>query len=27
LVCYLYQQTVEEWVNDARRAIRQEAKS
>jgi hypothetical protein len=25
LICYLYQQTVEEWVSDARRAIRQEA--
>ena len=27
LVCYLNQQTVVEWVSDARRAIRQEAKS
>ena len=26
LVCYLNQQTVEEWVKDASRAIRQEAK-
>jgi hypothetical protein len=27
LVCYLNQQTVEEWVSDARRAIHQEATS
>ena len=25
MVCYLHQQTVEEWIIDARRAIQQEA--